>query len=199
LIKEYKQNPTGDLISVKCSPYHYEDKVVIMGDAAHALVPFYGQGMNCGFEDCLVLDEILNKNNWDLKKSLPEYSSTRNPDAEAIVDLAMYNYIEMRSHVNSRLFAIRKKVDGFGNWLMPDRWVPLYTMVTFSRIPYHKVIERSAKQDKIITYINIGLGVFLCSIGGGIAHRHGKLSIVAAAVQRSVMPLLKSFQAFLED
>ena len=158
LIQEYRQNPVGDLISIKCSPYHYTDKVVIIGDAAHAMVPFYGQGMNCGFEDCLKLHEILDQYPNDLGKGLGEYSRTRNPDAEAIIDLAMYNYLEMRAHVNSPLFALRKKLDNFLHRVMPTYWIPLYTMTTFSLIPYHKVIERSKKQDLIVKWTISSVG-----------------------------------------
>merc|ERR1719427_1109641 len=120
LLKDYRTNPVGNLISIKCSPYHYSDKVAILGDAAHAMVPFYGQGMNCGFEDCLVFHEILDKHGSDLKSGLIEYSSTRNPDAESIIDLAMYNYLEMREHVNSPFFILRKKVDNFLHWIAPS-------------------------------------------------------------------------------
>jgi len=126
---------------------------VIFGDAAHAMVPFYGQGMNCGFEDCQVFHEILDSHHGDLKKGLEEYSTTRNPDAEAIIDLAMYNYLEMRDHVNSRLFVVRKYFDNLLHWLMPARWIPLYTMTTFTRIPYHEVVNRSKRQDQIVHWL----------------------------------------------
>ncbi|EDO45186.1 predicted protein [Nematostella vectensis] len=95
LLSDWFTNPVGAMVSVKCKPYHVADKVVILGDAAHAMVPFYGQGMNCGFEDCLVLNEILDKHNDNLGAALEEYSMVRNPDAEAMCDLAMYNYIEV--------------------------------------------------------------------------------------------------------
>merc|ERR1719427_982340 len=107
--------------------------------------------MNCGFEDTLVLHEILEKYNYDFGQALPEYSIIRNPDAEAIIDLAMHNYIEMRAHVNSNLYLLRKRVDGWLNWLLPNTWIPLYSMTTFSRIRYHQVIEKKKQQDKIIT------------------------------------------------
>ncbi|XP_038048275.1 kynurenine 3-monooxygenase-like [Patiria miniata] len=147
------------MVSVKCSPYNYKDKVVILGDAAHAMVPFYGQGMNCGFEDCIVFNQFLDKFNNDFAKALPAYSEHRNPDAKAICDLAMYNYVEMRSLVNSRWFLFRKRVDKFLSWLMPSRYIPLYSMVTFSRIRYHTVIQRWKKQDMIV---NKGLFYLLC-------------------------------------
>ncbi|EDO45190.1 predicted protein, partial [Nematostella vectensis] len=149
LLSDWFTNPVGSMVSVKCKPYHVADKVVILGDAAHAMVPFYGQGMNCGFEDCLVLNEILDKHNDNLGAALEEYSMLRNPDAEAMCDLAMYNYIEMRSSVNSTLFLVKKYFFSFLHWLMPKTIIPLYTMVTFSRIPYHTVIKRSKLQDNV--------------------------------------------------
>ena len=95
LVSDFSSNRALPLVSIKCSPYNIAGKAVIMGDAAHAMVPFYGQGMNCGMEDCLVLEDALDKHKGDLEKSLEEYSINRNPDAEAMCDLAMYNYIEV--------------------------------------------------------------------------------------------------------
>jgi len=150
LVEDFFRNKRLPMISVKCSPYHIGTSSLIMGDAAHAMVPFYGQGMNCGMEDCLVLNELLDEFGNDLSLALPAYSVTRNPDAEAIVDLAMYNYVEMRDHVNTRAYLFRKKVDNLLNVLLPKTWVPLYSMVTFSREPYHKCIEKKEWQDKTL-------------------------------------------------
>lgn len=168
IIADYKKNPVGDLVSVKCSPYHYQDKCVIVGDAAHAMVPFYGQGMNCGFEDCLVLHTIIDKHNGDFAAALEEYSATRNPDAEAIIDLAMYNYLEMRDHVNSKLFVLRKHFDDLLHWAFPESWIPLYTMTTFTQIPYHKVIEKSKRQDKIVRLTMNGFAIASLGILSGM-------------------------------
>ncbi|WAR18514.1 KMO-like protein [Mya arenaria] len=138
------------LISVKCSPYHVKDRAVIMGDAAHAMVPFYGQGMNCGFEDCVVFDDILSKHNNDIAATLKEFTEVRSVDAKAMCDLAFYNYIEMRQSVNSRLFLLRKKLDNFLYWLFPNMWMPLYTSVSFSRTRYHQCIANKEWQDRLI-------------------------------------------------
>lgn len=165
IVADYKTNPVGDLISIKCKPYHYKDKLVIKGDAAHAMVPFYGQGMNCGFEDCRVFSEIFEKNGFEIAPTLQEYSLTRNPDAEAICDLAMYNYLEMRAHVNSKLFIWRKYLDNFLQFLFPNRWIPLYTMVTFSTIPYHEVISRRKKQDE---FLSVAFKSFLLMSGASL-------------------------------
>ncbi|CAH1261559.1 KMO [Branchiostoma lanceolatum] len=166
LKETYFKLPPLPLVSVKCSPYHVSDKAVIMGDAAHAMVPFYGQGMNCGFEDCLVFDEIMEELGNDLSKVLPEFSVVRSPDAHAICDLAMYNYIEMRESVNSRWFLMRKKVDACLHAIMPRVFIPLYTMVSFSRIRYHVVINKAKKQDVLVDN-SIQALMALTAVGGG--------------------------------
>ena len=167
LIKDYFKNPKGSLISIKCKPYHYRDRALILGDAAHAMVPFYGQGMNCGFEDVLVLDEILTKHLGPavsspttefiqikapspktMEAALLEYSLTRNPDAEAMCDLALYNYEEMRSSVVQPGYLIRKRIEGTLHRFFPKSVIPLYTMVSFTRIPYSEVVRRWKRQTR---------------------------------------------------
>uniref|UniRef100_A0A673XDZ9 Kynurenine 3-monooxygenase n=1 Tax=Salmo trutta TaxID=8032 RepID=A0A673XDZ9_SALTR len=150
LKRDYFRLPAQAMVSVKCSPYHLGDKCVLMGDAAHAVVPFYGQGMNAGFEDCLVFNEIMDQLNEDFSAVLPEYTRVRVPDDHAIADLAMYNYVEMRAHVNSKLFLFRKYVDNFLHIIMPRTIIPLYTMVTFTRTRYHKAVKRWHWQEKVI-------------------------------------------------
>ncbi|XP_054028508.1 kynurenine 3-monooxygenase [Dryobates pubescens] len=170
---DYFLLPAQAMISVKCSSYHLGSRCVLMGDAAHAVVPFYGQGMNAGFEDCLVFDELMDLFHNDLGDCLPEFSRLRVPDDHAISDLAMYNYVEvrvmvvlsqMREHVNSTWFIFRKHVDNFLHTLMPSTIVPLYTMVTFTRIRYHEALQRWKWQKKII---NRGLFVMGAAGLGG--------------------------------
>ncbi|OXB75908.1 UNVERIFIED_CONTAM: hypothetical protein H355_008552 [Colinus virginianus] len=158
---DYFLLPAQAMISVKCSSYHLSSQCVLMGDAAHAVVPFYGQGMNAGFEDCLVFDELMDQFHNDLAACLPEFSRLRVPDDHAISDLAMYNYIEMREHVNSTWFIFRKQIDNLLHILMPSTIIPLYTMVTFSRIRYHKVLQRWKWQEKIINR-----GLFIMGAAG---------------------------------
>ena len=150
-VEQFKRNPACRLVSISTRPWNWEDKVVLLGDAAHACVPFYGQGMNCGFEDVLELDETLRECGNDLNKAIPKFSSERQPKADAIGTLSMQNYMEMRSHTGSLLFLMRKKVEGILNWMLPEVWIPMYKMVTFTRIPYNDVIQRSEKQDRLIT------------------------------------------------
>uniref|UniRef100_A0A3B3T5I7 Kynurenine 3-monooxygenase n=1 Tax=Paramormyrops kingsleyae TaxID=1676925 RepID=A0A3B3T5I7_9TELE len=156
LKRDFFQLPAQAMVSVKSSPYHMGDRCVLMGDAAHAVVPFYGQGMNAGFEDCIVFDGIMDQFNEDLSAVLLEYSKIRVPDDHAIADLAMYNYIEMRSHVNSRWFLFRKFLDNFLHRIMPRTIIPLYTMVTFSRMRYHEAVRQWQWQNKVSR-------IFVCS------------------------------------
>uniref|UniRef100_A0A669QEU4 Kynurenine 3-monooxygenase n=1 Tax=Phasianus colchicus TaxID=9054 RepID=A0A669QEU4_PHACC len=158
---DYFLLPAQAMISVKCSSYHLSSRCVLMGDAAHAVVPFYGQGMNAGFEDCLVFDELMDQFHNDLGACLPEFSRLRVPDDHAISDLAMYNYIEMREHVNSTWFIFRKQINNLLHTLMPSTIIPLYTMVTFSRIRYHEALQRWKWQEKIINR-----GLFIVGAAG---------------------------------
>ncbi|CAD5231926.1 unnamed protein product [Bursaphelenchus xylophilus] len=145
------------LVSIKCKPFTFEDFVILMGDAAHAMVPFYGQGMNCGFEDCLILHEIINEENGDLVKAARTYSERRWNDAHTINDLAMYNYNELKHLVNTRGYKLRKKLDLCLNKYLGQRWTPLYSMVTFTRTPYHKVVENRKRQDQILKWTTYGI------------------------------------------
>ncbi|CAL2044731.1 unnamed protein product [Caenorhabditis brenneri] len=139
------------LVSIKCSPHSFFDNLVLMGDSAHAMVPFYGQGMNCGFEDCLVFSETLEEHDNDIASAVRAYSEKRVNDAHTINDLAMYNYEELKDLVNRNSYKLRKKFDTIMNIIFPKSWIPLYSMVTFTRIPYSEVIERRKRQDKILS------------------------------------------------
>jgi kynurenine 3-monooxygenase len=158
LLHDYRTNPTSPLAIIKCKPYH-AGRTVFMGDAAHAMVPFYGQGMNAGFEDVNIFNRMLDENGADFDKLLAQYSASRNKDAEAICDLALYNYIEMRDLVTSRWFLFNKKIDSILHTLFPKTFIPLYSMVTFSEIPYAEVIERNRRQRKMVNTGLVVLGV----------------------------------------
>lgn len=163
LIRCFAENPRGSLLTIKCKPYHYQDKAVIIGDAAHSMVPFYGQGMNCGLEDVRKLDQLLLKhtNGEDtavrqkekMGTILGEYTHTRHKDLVAICDLALQNYREMSDKVTRVDYLIRKKVDGLLARILRGNWLPLYTMVTFrDDIDYSQVITREAKQSQFIDW-----------------------------------------------
>jgi kynurenine 3-monooxygenase len=153
LLDDYFDNPTSNLIMVRCEPWNYKDQIALVGDAAHAIVPFYGQGMNCGFEDCTVFDQMLSdaNDNWD--GLLDKYSEQRVPDGNAILDLALYNYIEMRDLTGDPDFLLRKKIEAkFAN-LYPEKWMPLYSQVTFSHIRYSDALKNGKEQDRIMAQI----------------------------------------------
>lgn len=151
LVKAYNENPRGSLVCVRCSPYNYKGNVILLGDAAHSMVPFYGQGMNCGFEDVRVLTGLLEKNDFDFEAAFNEYTATRHEDLNAILDLAMRNYVDMRHNVVSKAYLLRKKLDGFLSRSLGNRWLPLYTMVSFRPdISYGEALRRETKQSKIV-------------------------------------------------
>jgi kynurenine 3-monooxygenase len=162
LLEDFKQNPTGSLVTIRCAPWFYRDKVCLLGDAAHAVVPFYGQGMNAAFEDCVVLDECLEKFSNDPERAFAEYSSRRKQNTDALADLAIGNFIEMRDKTASRTFRAKKKLDHLLEAALPGVYLPLYTMVTFTRIPYAQAARRARLQDRILyaalgTLILIGI------------------------------------------
>ncbi|XP_063531744.1 kynurenine 3-monooxygenase [Cydia strobilella] len=169
LIQDFFGGSPSPLVAVKCRPYHVEDKALIIGDAAHAVVPFYGQGMNAGFEDCTLLDELFERHHDSLAEILEEFSQTRWEDTHAISDLAMYNYVEMRDLVTRPSYRIRKAMDDFLFWLGPNFWVPLYNSVTFTTMPYSQCVKNREWQDKMLKYFFVSaissaiLGYFVMS------------------------------------
>ncbi|GAA4422961.1 NAD(P)/FAD-dependent oxidoreductase [Pontibacter saemangeumensis] len=151
LVAEYFENPVGSLVTVKCFPWSFAGKSLLIGDASHAVVPFYGQGMNAGFEDITVLDQMLEAFEGDDWEGLfHRFERRRKPDADAIADLAVLNFIEMRDKVANPRFLLRKKVEGKISEQYPDRWIPLYSMVTFTDLPYSYALETGMKQEKIM-------------------------------------------------
>jgi kynurenine 3-monooxygenase len=150
LLEDFKDNPTGSLVTIRCAPWFYRDKVALVGDAAHAVVPFYGQGMNAAFEDCVVLDECLEKFPDNRERAFAEYFARRKENADALADLAIGNFIEMRDKTASRAFRAKKKLDHLLEAALPGIYLPLYTMVTFTRIPYEEAASRAQRQDRIV-------------------------------------------------
>src|ERR1044072_2712730 len=159
LVDDFKINPTGSLVTIRCAPWNYEDKVALVGDAAHAVVPFYGQGMNAAFEDCVVLDECLGKFPENRQRAFAEYFNRRKTNADALADLALGNFIEMRDKTASKTFRAKKRLDHFLEAALPGTYLPLYTMVTFTRIPYAKAKRRANIQDSIVYGALVALAV----------------------------------------
>ncbi len=159
LVKDFFENPTSSLAIIRCFPWSYSDKVLMMGDASHAIVPFYGQGMVSGFEDCHVFHQLA-EGMWNDKRSLFEaFERSRKPDGDAIADLALRNFIEMRDLVADEQFLLRKKIEKALNQKHPQKWVPLYSMVTFSEMRYSEALAEGKIQDekmnKVLSLPNI--------------------------------------------
>ncbi|MBK6993219.1 MAG: FAD-dependent monooxygenase [Chitinophagaceae bacterium] len=150
-VNEFFTNPTSSLVTIKCFPWVRDDKFALIGDAAHALVPFFGQGMNCGFEDCRILDELIEKNGDDWHKILSEYQTLRKPDADAIADMAANNFTEMRDRTADPKFLLQKKIEARLHENYPDKWIPAYSQVTFSpHIRYSDALARGNRQETIM-------------------------------------------------
>ena len=154
LAETFFSNPTASLVTVKCFPWIREDKFALIGDASHAIVPFFGQGMNAGFEDCSVLNSLIGKHNDDWYKINSEFQDLRKPDADAIADLALANFIEMRDKVTDPQFLLQKKIEASFNTKHPDKWIPAYSMVTFSpEIRYSDALKKGNMQQTIMDEI----------------------------------------------
>jgi kynurenine 3-monooxygenase len=157
LLEDFRHNPTGSLVTIRCAPWFYGDKVCLLGDAAHAVVPFYGQGMNAAFEDCVVLDDCLERFPNNRKRAFAEYFSRRKENADALAALAIGNFIEMRDKTASKTFRAKKKLDHLLEAVLPGIYLPLYTIVTFTRMPYAVAARRARVQDLLVYVSLIGI------------------------------------------
>jgi len=151
LEQEFFEHPTGSLVTIKCFPWKHDDDVLLLGDASHAIVPFYGQGMNAGFEDCSVLNQLLDQHgDADWPTIFAEFQQQRKPNTDAMADLAIYNFTEMRDRVADPRFLLQKKVEAKIAAQFPGRWTPLYSQVTFSHTPYAEAWAAGQRQDAIM-------------------------------------------------
>ena len=149
LIGQYHNNPTSTLVTIKCSPW-LNNRTLLVGDASHAIVPFYGQGMNSGFEDCTVLMQHLKAHDFNFDIALEEFQKERIKDANAISDLALKNFIEMRDKVSDPEFIQRKKTEARIHKSFPEIWTPQYSMVTFSELSYSQAFDLGLIQDSVM-------------------------------------------------
>jgi kynurenine 3-monooxygenase len=173
VVEDYRENPVGSLGTIRVTPWHYESKIMVIGDAAHALVPFYGQGMNCGFEDATRLYESVKEHG--LEEGIARFCEDRVAKANALSDLSYANYTEMASHTDSSLFLFQKWVESILHGLFPSSWIPLYTMVAFTDIPYDEAMARARRQDLILKRVGISSLVLLASLlGVGLTTLMGK-------------------------
>ncbi len=151
IVEQYLRNPQSSLVIIRCNPWQVNGRVALIGDAAHAIVPFYGEGMNAGYEDCKVLNDLLNEHgddNW--AEVLHHYAAARKPNGDAIADLSMRNFVEMRDLVADPQFLLRKKIEGHIQAKHPDKWLPLYSQVKFSDIAYKDAWKEGLRHDRIM-------------------------------------------------
>lgn len=153
LVEEYFGNPTSSLAIMRCDPWTVDDKVLLIGDAAHATVPFYGQGMNAGFEGCFVLDELMDKHGEDFLSCFKEYSKIRKPDGDGVQDLSLHNFIVMRDKTADPQFLLQKKIELRFSKKYPKKWLPLYSMVSFSNIRYSEAWKIGQHQEELMKEI----------------------------------------------
>lgn len=171
LEEDYLENPVGSLVTVRCSPWHWKDRVVLLGDAAHAVVPFYGQGANASFEDCVVLDECLRTHAGDREAAFREFGELRKEHADALADLALENFVEMRDRTASPLFRLGKTVEKGLHRAFPRAFVPLYQLVTFSRTPYADAVRRARRQWRVVAWSATLLALALLATAGAMVLR----------------------------
>jgi len=151
LVEDFFENPTAPLGTVKCSPWNYKGNTLLMGDSAHAIVPFYGQGMNASFEDVVVFDEVLDQYEGDWEKVFSEYDKIRKQDTDAIADLAIDNFHEMKDHVGQAIFQEKRKIEMSLEKEFPEDYSSKYSLVTFNEhIGYREAMIRGRAQDKAI-------------------------------------------------
>lgn len=167
LVEDYQRNPIGRLVTVRCGPWSHQGKVLLLGDAAHAIVPFYGQGMNCAFEDCTVFMQCIRELAPDWPRVLDRCYEFRKPNADVLADLALHNFIEMRDLSASRLFQWRKKLERTLHRWLPRWYTPLYTLVSFTRTPYREAVHRARRQDRVIA--TLGAGALCVAVLAGLA------------------------------
>lgn len=146
LITDFFQNPAASLITLQCAPWQWQGRMLLLGDAAHAIVPFYGQGMNAGFEDCTILDAMYEQYDGDWARIIPDFAVRRKPDGDAIAELALRNFIEMRDLVADPRFLLRKQIAAALHEQYPD-FIPVYSLVTFSNTPYSEALKEDDRQN----------------------------------------------------
>ena len=153
LTEDFFKNPTSAMVTMKCYPWTYWNKVALVGDSAHAIVPFYGQGMNAGFEDIFVLNELIEAHGDDWDVIFEQYQKQRKPNADAIAELSYRNFIEMSSKTADPKFLLQKRIEKWFAQKHPDKWIPVYSRVTFSDRPYAEALEIGDRQEAIMQQV----------------------------------------------
>jgi kynurenine 3-monooxygenase len=168
LVEQWMKHPTGSLVTTRTAPWSWRDWMVLVGDACHAVYPFYGQGMNSAFEDCSALLAALQRHDADRTAAFAAYERSRRPHTDTLAELSKANFVELRQRVRSPWFLARKRLDALLNRLMPHAWLPLYTMITHTTIPYGDAVVRARKQERALALAATGvlaaLGVALWGV-----------------------------------
>lgn len=165
LVEQWTGRPTGTLLTTKTAPWRFDDWMVLVGDSAHAVYPFYGQGMNSAFEDCSALLSALKAHASDRAAAFAAYEQARRPQTDVLMELSKANFVELRQKVSSPWFIARKRLDVALNRLMPKTWLPIYTMVSHTTMPYADARARAIIQDRIL---GAAAAVLVAMIGGGL-------------------------------
>jgi kynurenine 3-monooxygenase len=171
LVADFQYNPVGLLATVHSDPWQVDGKVGLIGDAAHAILPFFGQGANCGFEDVVELDRCLAEVGDDWALALPMYQERRRVNAEAIAQLAKENFVEMRDKVGSKTFLATRKLEHALEKLLPGTYLSRYEMVSFTTIPYSEVIERSRNQQRLLAVATGGAVLAMATFATTVLRR----------------------------
>lgn len=171
VVEQFLSQPVGHLVTVRTSPWHLDSRVVLLGDACHAVYPFYGQGMNSAFEDCVTLDGCLDRNPDDWAAAFAEYQAIRKPNTDVLADLSAENFVELRDRLSSPLFLARKNADLALNRLLGHRWVPLYTMISHTTTPYADALRRSRRQNTTLAWL-AGAAATGTAAAGTVLLRH---------------------------
>jgi kynurenine 3-monooxygenase len=157
LVDDFMANPTGSLVTIKCAPWHDRDHLLLLGDAAHAIVPFFGQGMNCAFEDCTELDACIEAAAPDWECVFSTFFRRRKPNTDAIADMAVDHYIEMRDRVADPHFLLQKQIEQELARRFPEHYTPQYSLVTFRRLPYAQAREQTRIHERILQQLSANI------------------------------------------
>ena len=187
LAEQFLHNPTCDFVTIHTNPWYYKDAIVLIGDACHAVYPFYGQGMNAAFEDCQILNACIARHPDNLEEAFADYQQTRLRNTNVLAKLSRQNFDELRDTVRSPWLVAHKKTIVALNRLFPRTWVPLYTLMTHTTIPYAEALERYQKQKRAARWLGINVIVFFI-VTFLAANRLGTklLSFCFASVRRSI-------------
>jgi len=164
LVEDFQHNPTGEFITLYASPWHDHDRVVLIGDACHSFVPFYGQGMNASLADCQILSACLEQGGEDHEQAFKAYQQLRKRHTDAMAQLSKENFTEIREKVRSPFFVLYKRLDLLLNKLFPGIWVPLYSLIMYTNMPYADAIARAKKQERLLKWLMLTL--LLSGVGG---------------------------------